>query len=84
MIKQKIKNAKLSEYASRVLRWTLPIVLLQMIYFTLFVASRSGYELAGSGELISLMIEQIGKSLILSVYGSLIFDLIEKREKRKT
>lgn len=83
-MKKQMRKITFGEYAGKLLLWTLPLVLIQLICFVIFLATKSSYELAGSGEIITLMIDQIGKSLMLSVFGSLIFDLIEKREKKPT
>ena len=74
------KKFTLGTYAKRLLLWTLPIVLVQVIFFAIFLSVRSGYELAGAGVLISVMLDGIGKSLILSVFASLLLDLLEKRD----
>lgn len=78
------KKIMLGVRAKRLLLWTLPLVLLQVVALTIFVLSQSSYELAGSGVLIAAMLDGIGKSLILSVFASLIFDLLEKRDERRT
>ena len=74
------KKFTLGVYAKKLLLWTLPIVLVQVIFFAIFLFVRSGYELAGAGVLISVMLDGIGKSLILSVFASLLLDLMEKRD----
>ena len=74
------KKFTLGTYAKRLLLWTLPIVLVQVIFFAIFLSVRSSYELAGAGVLISVMLDGIGKSLILSVFASLLLDLLEKRD----
>ena len=78
------KKVNISLCAQRLLLCTLPLVLIQMVYFSVFLLSKSKYELAGCGELILQMIEQIGKSLILSVFSALILDLLEKKERGET
>lgn len=77
------KRLSLGIYAKKILLWTLPIVLVQTVFLMLFLSSKSGYELAGSGVLISAMLDGIGKSLILSVFSGLIFDLLEKRDEKR-
>ena len=78
------KRFSLGIYAKKLLLWTLPIVLVQVILLVLFLFTKSGYELAGSGVLISAMLDGIGKSLVLSVFSCFIFDLLEKRDGKRT
>ena len=77
------KIIMLGARAGRLLLWTLPLILFQVMYMTLFVLSKTSYELAGSGVLIAAMLDGIGKSLILSVFASLIFDLLEKKDGKR-
>ena len=81
--KKSIKYPKLGRGAERLLLLTLPIVLLQAIYITVFVAGSNTYEIAKSVDAIRLMLERMGGSLLLSVLGSLFFDMLEKREKKE-
>ncbi len=78
------KRPSLGVYAKRILLWTLPIVLVQAVFLVLFLFSKSGYELASAGVLISAMLDGIGKSLVLSVFSCFIFDLLEKRDGKRT
>ena len=78
------KRPSLGVYAKRILLWTLPIFLVQAVFLVLFLFSKSGYELASAGVLISAMLDGIGKSLVLSVFSCFIFDLLEKRDGKRT
>ena len=85
MEKRKKKNMrcpKLGARAEKLLLITLPIVLIQALFTTVFVAGKDTYEIAMNTHMINLMLDRIGLSLLLSVLGSLFFDMLEKREKK--
>ena len=86
MEKQKRKKKtcpKLGARAKKLLVITLPLVLIQAVYTVAFAAGLDTYEMTASIDTIRLLLEQIGMSLMLSVVGSLFFDMVEKREKGK-
>ncbi len=80
--KKNIKCPKLGAHAEKLLLITLPIVLIQAVFTTVFVAGKDTYEIAMNIDTISLMLDRIGLSLLLSILGSLFFDMLEKREKK--
>lgn len=85
MEKRKRKNVrcpKLGARAEKLMLITLPLVLIQAVYTTGFVADQDTYELTRNIDMISLMLERLGLSLILAILGSLFFDMLEKREKK--
>ena len=85
MEKRKKKNMrcpKLGARAEKLLLITLPIVLIQALFTTVFVAGKDTYEIAMNTDMINLMLDRIWLSLLLSVLGSLFFDMLEKREKK--
>lgn len=73
---------KLGAKAEKLLLITLPIVLIQAVSIIVFVAGKDTYEVAKNMDTISLMLDRIGLSLLLSILGSLFFDMLEKREKK--
>ena len=48
-----------------------------------YVGGKDTYEIAASMDTILYMLDRLGLSLVFSVMGSLLFDMLEKREKRE-
>ena len=80
--KKSMRCPKLGARAEKLLLITLPIVLVQALFTAVFVAGKHTYEIAVNIDTISLMLDRVGLSLLLSILGSLFFDMLEKREKK--
>ena len=81
--KKILKCPKLGRGAERLLMITLPVVLAIAIYTAVYIAGKDTYETAASTDTILYMLDRLGMSLVFSVMGSLLFDMLEKREKRE-
>lgn len=79
--KKNIKCPKLGAHAEKLLLITLPIVLIQAVFTTVFVAGKDTYEIAMNIDTISLMLDRIGLSLLLSILGSLVFRHARKKRE---
>ena len=53
------------------------------LYTAVYVGGKDTYEIAASMDTILYMLDRLGLSLVFSVMGSLLFDMLEKREKRE-
>ena len=81
--KKTLKCPKLGRGAQRLLLLTLPAVLAMALYTAVYVGGKDTYEIAASMDTIVYMLDRLGLSLVFSVMGSLLFDMLEKREKRE-
>lgn len=73
------KQKKLGEKALRFLHLTLPLVLLQAVGTAIYIALAEPYRLICEAETVYFMLDWLGLALMLSVLGSLFYDLLEKR-----
>ena len=80
--KNPLKCPKLGQLAQRVLLITLPVVLVIAIYTAVYIAGKDTYEVTASFDTILFMLDRLGMSLMFSVMGSLLLDMLEKREKK--
>ncbi len=81
--KNPLKCPKLGQLAQRVLLITLPVVLVIAIYTAVYIAGKDTYEVAASFDTILFMLDRLEMSLMFSVMGSLLLDMLEKREKKE-
>lgn len=83
LLKEKKEHPKLGSNACRLLRLTLPFVVVQSLCMLALVFGKDTYELSTEFSMLSDIFEKIGASFMMAVAGSLLFDVMEKREKRK-
>ncbi len=81
--KRLLKCPKLGRRAERLLLITLPVVLILAVYTAVYIADKDTYEIAAKMDTIYFMLDRLGMSLALSILGSLMFDMLDKREKKE-
>lgn len=81
--KRLLKCPKLGRRAERLLLITLPVVLILAVYTAVYIADKDTYEIAAKMDTVYFMLDRLGMSLALSILGSLMFDMLDKREKKE-
>ena len=81
--KKLLKCPKLWRRAERLLLITLPVVLILAVYTAVYIADKDTYEIAAKMDTVYFMLDRLGMSLALSILGSLMFDMLDKREQKE-
>lgn len=74
---------KLGKKALRLLNVTLPLTLLQAVGTAVYITLAEPFTLISRSDTVFYMFDRLGLALMLSVAGSLFYDLLEKRSAEK-
>lgn len=77
---KKRKREGFGKFSKFILSITIPMVAIQAIYLVYYIVSRDMFELFANFELVTYMAESVLMSLLLSVGGCLLMDIMEKSE----
>ena len=74
---------RLATHSRKILLVALPMIIIQLIAFIIYLAPLDSWELVRNQQLIYSVFDAVGRGLIFTIGGTLILDYMEKKNRKK-